>query len=118
MKALKYIIGTAVLGLTLATPVLALAADQSSPAQAKNVKPYTLKTCIVSGEKLDGEMGKPYLFVHQGQEIKLCCKSCLKDFNKEPAKYLKELAEAQKDGKQKAPSAPAKGHNTDGGHNH
>jgi hypothetical protein len=63
-------------------------------------------------------MGKPYLFVHEGQEIKLCCKSCLKDFNKEPAKYLKALAEAQKDGKRKAPSAPANGHNTDGGHNH
>ena len=115
MKALKDIIGATVLGLILATPVLALAADQSPPAQAKKVKAYTLKTCIVSGEKLDGEMGKPYVFVHEGQEIKLCCKSCLKDFNKEPAKYLKKLAEAQKDGKQKAPGAPAKGH---GGHNH
>jgi hypothetical protein len=118
MKALKYVIGIAVLGLILATPVLALAGDQSPPAQAKNVKPYTLKTCIVSGEKLDGEMGKPYVFVHEGQEIKLCCKSCLKDFNKESARYLKKLAEAQKDGKQKAPSAPATDHRAHGGHNH
>lgn len=61
-------------------------------AKKEEVKPYKPDTCIVSGEKL-GEMGKPYVFVHEGQEIKLCCKSCLKKFDKEPAKYLKELAE-------------------------
>jgi YHS domain-containing protein len=55
-------------------------------------KPYKPDTCIVSDEKL-GEMGKPYVFVHEGQEIKLCCKSCLKKFNKEPDKYLKKLEE-------------------------
>jgi YHS domain-containing protein len=58
----------------------------------EEVKPYKPDTCIVSGEKL-GEMGKPYVFVHEGQEIKLCCKSCLKKFDKEPAKYLKKLEE-------------------------
>jgi len=31
--------------------------------------------------------------------IKLCCKDCLKDFKKEPAKYLKKIEEAQKDKK-------------------
>ena len=43
-------------------------------------------------EKL-GEMGKPHTFDYKGREIKLCCKSCLKDFNKEPAKYIKKLDE-------------------------
>ena len=43
------------------------------------------------GEKL-GEHGKPYVFTHEGQEIKMCCKDCLKDFKKEPAKYLAKLA--------------------------
>ncbi len=61
-------------------------------AKKEEVKPYKPDTCIVSGEKL-GEMGKPYVFVHEGQEIKLCCKSCLKKFNKEPDKYLKVLEE-------------------------
>jgi YHS domain-containing protein len=55
-----------------------------------DAKPYGLDICIVSDEKL-GEMGKPYVFVHQGQEIKLCCKDCRKKFDKEPAKYLKKL---------------------------
>jgi hypothetical protein len=52
------------------------------------VKPYALTTCVVSGEKLGED---PYVFVHKGQEIKLCCKDCLKGFNKEPDKYLKQL---------------------------
>lgn len=54
-------------------------------------KPYPLDVCIVSGEKL-GTMGSPIVFVHEGQEIKLCCKSCRPDFDKEPAKFLTKLA--------------------------
>lgn len=115
MKSLRTTLVAAILGGTLALSGLALAAELGKPGQARNVKPYTLKTCIVSGEKLDGDMGKPYVFVHEGQEIKLCCKSCLKDFNKEPAKYVKKLAEAEKAGKDKAPSTPAQNHS---GHQH
>ena len=36
-------------------------------------------------------MGKPVAFTHEGQEIKLCCKSCKPKFAKEPAKYLEKL---------------------------
>ena len=57
-------------------------------------QPYKLETCIVSGEKL-GEMGEPFVFVHEGQEIKLCCKSCMKKFDKDPAKFLKKLTESK-----------------------
>ena len=69
-------------------PVTALA-EAAKPDKA--AKPYTLTTCIVSDEKL-GEMGDPYVFVHEGQEIKLCCQSCKKKFDKDPATYLKKLA--------------------------
>jgi YHS domain-containing protein len=66
-----------------------------NPAKTKaittdSVKPYTLDTCLVSGEKLGG-MGKPFEIVHEGQQIKFCCKSCLPDFEKDPAKYLAKL---------------------------
>lgn len=58
-------------------------------------KPYPLDTCIVSDEKLDADPDMAsYSFVHEGQEIKLCCKSCKKKFDKDPAKYLKKLADA------------------------
>ena len=110
MKLLKTIIGAALLSGILAASSMTMAADQAKTADTKAAKPYPLKTCIVSGEKLDGDMGKPYVFVEKGQEIKLCCKSCLKDFQKDPAKYLKKLAEAKKDVKEAAPSAPAQDH--------
>lgn len=109
MKRLKLTIGAAVFSALLALSLLGFAAEKGKPGDTKNARPYPLKTCIVTDEKLDGDMGKPYAFVHEGQEFKLCCKNCLKDFNKEPAKYVKKLAEAQKSGKDKA-SAPAQEH--------
>jgi YHS domain-containing protein len=69
-------------------------AETNSDAKAGTVKPDPLDKCVVSGEKL-GEMGKPYVFTHEGREIKLCCKSCLKDFKKDPAKYVKKIEEAE-----------------------
>ena len=90
------IAATAATFAILATPMLR-AEDPKAPAKETKTevkkdaaKPYPLDTCIVSGEKL-GEMGKPVVFVYQGQEIKLCCKSCKPKFDKEPAKYLKKL---------------------------
>jgi len=72
----------------------ALADDKKAAA----AKPYPLSTCIVTDEKLDADPAmKSYTFVHEGQEVKLCCKGCLKDFNKAPAKYLKKLAKPADD---------------------
>jgi hypothetical protein len=75
----------------LAAPATVMAADKKDA----KAKAYPLQTCIVSDEKL-GEMGEPYAFVHEGQEIKLCCKPCQKDFNKNPKKYLKKLEKTDK----------------------
>ena len=108
MKSFKTITGAVVFSGILAVSTLAFAADQTNSAAAKAAKPYPLKTCIVSDEKLEGDMGEPYVFVYQGQEIKLCCKNCLPDFEKDPAKYIKKLADAQAAEKQKTPNAPAK----------
>ena len=93
MTFTKHIL-TAVLLTGLAAGVLSVRADDK-PAD-KKAKPYPLAKCIVSDEKFEGSEMKPYEFDYKGQTIKLCCKSCLKDFNKEPAKYLKKIAEAQK----------------------
>ena len=75
----------------LAGPFAALAGDEKP---ATKPKPYTLKTCIVSGEKL-GQMDKPFVFVYEGREIKLCCKDCQKDFKKNAVKYVKKIDEAE-----------------------
>ncbi len=60
-----------------------------------NATPDLLTTCPVSGDKL-GEMGKPLAFVYKGQEVKLCCKNCKKDFDKDPAKYMAIIRAADK----------------------
>jgi len=36
-------------------------------------------------------MGDEQRLVHQGQEIKFCCKPCIAKFKKNPAKYLPKL---------------------------
>lgn len=75
----------------LVIPLAGFSADKNT----EKPKPYPVATCVVSGEKLGG-MGDPYVFDYKGQEIKLCCKSCLKDFNKDPEKFLKKLADEAK----------------------
>ena len=78
------------LALTLASPLTTTAAEAKAKA-----KPYPLKTCLVSDEKLGADPSmKAYVFVEDGQEIQLCCKSCLKDFKKDKAKLMKKLADA------------------------
>lgn len=81
----------------LAAPVAGFAAEEKTE---KPKKPYPLKTCLVSDEELDS-MGEPYVFVHKGQEVKLCCKSCQKDFKKHTAKYMKKIEKAEKEKKAK-----------------
>jgi YHS domain-containing protein len=58
----------------------------------EEVTPYPLDTCIVSGEEL-GSMGDPVRIVHEGQEIKFCCKACVAKFKEDPAKYLQMIHE-------------------------
>ena len=53
-------------------------------------KPYTSKNCLVSGKEL-GSMGKVVTKVYDDQEVKFCCKSCVKKFEADPAKYLSKL---------------------------
>src|SRR2546425_2556909 len=92
MKLLKPITVAVLLTSFLAGPFAGIAAEK----KAEKPKPYPLKTCVVSDEKLGGEMGDPYVFTHEGREIKLCCKSCLKDFKKDTAKYVKKIEAAEK----------------------
>lgn len=88
------------IGLLVFAASMTSGADE--PAKdAKKPKPYTLDKCLVSDEKL-GEMGEPYKLVYKGQEFKLCCKNCKKDFDKSPDKYVKKLVEAEKAAKEKA----------------
>ena len=86
MKLLKTSILIAIAGIFGAASNLS-AADSSVP------KDYPLKKCPVSDEKL-GEHGKPVKVTYQGTDVYLCCKSCVKDFNKEPEKFTMVFKDA------------------------
>ena len=63
-------------------------------AESAIPKSYPLKKCVVSDEKL-GEHGKPVkATAPDGTDVYLCCKDCLKDFKKDPAKYAKMVKDA------------------------
>ena len=100
------------LGVLAIAPKLTAATDSASAMPACNMpsccggattpmaddakaKPDLLTTCPVSGEKL-GEMGDAYVFTYKGQEVKLCCKSCKKKFDKDPEKYMAMIRAADK----------------------
>ena len=69
-----------------------VAAQSAKPTKAVKFSgdPYPLAKCAVSGEKL-GSMGDPIVRVHEGREIRFCCKGCLPAFKKDPAKVLAEI---------------------------
>jgi len=54
---------------------------------------YPLDTCLVMDtEKLGGEeMGEPVNFVYRNRLVRFCCKTCLRNFKKDPAEYLAKL---------------------------
>lgn len=102
MKIIKTLTAITLSVSVLAAPLAGFAEDSKDSKEAKSDKkliPDKLATCPVSGDKLGGDMGKPFAMEYKGQEVLLCCKSCKKDFDKEPAKYIKKIREADKAGK-------------------
>lgn len=78
------------------TALSAFAADNAKPAKGAPAKAdYPLTACLVTDEKFDSK-SKPFEYVHKeagkaDRVILLCCEDCVKDFQQEPAKYLKKL---------------------------
>lgn len=92
-------------GMALALSTLIFSAAAADTNTAVKPFPTALTNCVVSGEKLGGDMGEPYVFTNKDREIKLCCKNCLKEFQKDPAKYIKKIEEAE--AKAKSPPTPS-----------
>ena len=97
MKLFNCVRRPVIYGLVLGMAALA---STAMAADTTNAPPKLdlLTTCPVSGNNL-GEMGKPLVFVYQGQEVKLCCGGCKSTFDKDPAKYIKKIRAADKDAK-------------------
>ena len=78
------------LALLATTCIGSLTAADAKPADAAAAKPYPLTTCIVSGEALDS-MGGAIVKVYDGQEVKFCCRGCIKKFEKSKPDYMKKM---------------------------
>jgi YHS domain-containing protein len=94
------------MGLALLAGVLTSSTLQAADTEkrASAAKPYAQRTCPVSGEKL-GAMGKPYLYTYKDRQVQFCCRGCVKDFNKDPEKYVKALEAGERTAK--SPGADA-----------
>lgn len=98
---MRFILSTALLALSITGTAVAF--QQAAPAStstkvdaeviAEQLPSYPLTQCPVSHEGLDA-MGKPVDLVHEGRLVRLCCKSCVKAFKKDPATILKSIDEA------------------------
>ena len=79
---------------TAITIVLAIAALATlvpdALAAAPKPKRYPLKSCIVTDNEL-GSMGEIITKTYGGQEVKFCCKPCVKKFEANQAKFLAKL---------------------------
>ncbi len=70
------------------------AADPSGAAQVKlsgnntQLVEVPNKICPISHEEI-GKKGAPHKVIYKGKVYNLCCSMCVKDFNKDPAKYTK-----------------------------
>lgn len=110
MSMKRTLLTLTVLSLLSGLGLTALAAPATQPA----TRPYPTDKCIVSDDTLGGAMGPTITIKHEGREVRLCCDDCIKDFKKDPAKYMKKLDEAEKSKPATQPSKDA-GH---GAHKH
>jgi YHS domain-containing protein len=76
--------------LCLALGFSAFAADQAkdAPKDSKDLQPIN-KKCPVEGGDIDAKE----FVIYKGKKVAFCCGGCDKDFNKDPEKFMKLLAE-------------------------
>lgn len=72
------------------------AKDAPSDWLAKQREEYPLDSCVVSEDALKSDSGGPIDFVYKQEGkpdrlVRFCCKDCIKDFKKDPTKYLNEI---------------------------
>jgi len=90
MKTMKSIALFAL--LTGATSFTIVGCKTHEHMESASTGSYPLTKCVVSGEDLGD---KPYVFAHNGQTVKLCCKDCLAKFDKDPEKYMAQINQAK-----------------------
>jgi YHS domain-containing protein len=83
---LKQMIGMVLMSFALVVGAVTAVAQEKKG----KVAPYPLKTCIVTENDLDS-MGGEIRRVYDGQEVKFCCRPCIKKFERNPERYLERM---------------------------
>jgi YHS domain-containing protein len=79
----------AALAFGLSASFAADAGKSGAPAKKEDAKAKPINAkCPVQGEDIDPEVTTAY----KGKTVAFCCASCIKDFNKEPEKFMKQIA--------------------------
>lgn len=116
---MRLLLNTTALALLLGPIASGMASAADAGAETAKVKPYPLTTCVVSGDTFGGDMGEPIVKVYGDREIKLCCKGCIKKFEKDQAGYIQKIDEAAAKASTPAgPAAPKAGGHDHGAHHH
>ena len=84
-------------GLLGATTLIAAETKKKSATTTPTTKPSTAakdgppvnKFCAVEGE--DNKVDPAVFTIYKDKKIGFCCKGCIKDFNKDPEKYIKTM---------------------------
>ena len=90
----KTSVAVAALSLLLGAGVLS-AAETKAPTTAPSTQtaakdgPPVNKFCAVEGG--DNKVDPAVFTIYKGQKVGFCCKDCVKDFNKDPEKYVKNM---------------------------
>lgn len=89
--------------LICCTLSLSYGADEPKKQEKKPKPVNTL--CPLTDEKVDPDV---QTVQYKGKTVGFCCADCVKDFNKDPAKYMKKVeAEEAKNKKEKKGEQPA-----------
>ena len=75
------------------TPLWAGDTNRPPGLATSGAKPYPIDYCLICGDHVGGT-NAAVVINYQGQELKFCCKRCVKTFKQDPTKYLKKLHEA------------------------
>lgn len=79
--------GTLIAAETTATKKVATTAPSTQPTAKSG--PAVNKFCAVEGA--DNKVDPDVFVMYKGQKIGFCCKGCIKDFNKDPEKYVAKM---------------------------
>jgi len=101
---LKHTLVTTMVAFALMAMIAGCSKSDDGAGGTETVAAYPFDVCVVSGEKL-GSMGEPIRIVYQSQEIKFCCKDCVKEFEASPEEFMVKIMSGETPGQAPEPGA-------------